>query len=102
LTCCRRDDEDDDDEEGGGKRSKGRASGGGSTPKPSSLLLSSLELSDTQVYEPYIRALLGTTSHFCEVVVLESMRRGAASGARAVRLEAVSPLTLLLLYYSPA
>ena len=36
----------------------------------SSVLLSSLELSDTQVYEPYIRALLGTDSHFCEVVVL--------------------------------
>ena len=34
----------------------------------SSLLLSSLELSDTQVYEPSIRALLGTASHFCEVV----------------------------------
>ena len=31
----------------------------------SSLSLSSLELSDTQVYEPYIRALLGTASHFC-------------------------------------
>ena len=28
----------------------------------SSLLLSSLELSDTQVYEPYTRALLGTAS----------------------------------------
>ena len=28
----------------------------------SSLLLSSLELSDTKVYEPQIRALLGTTS----------------------------------------
>jgi len=28
-------------------------------------------LSDTKVYEPYIRALLGTTSHFCEVVVLD-------------------------------
>jgi len=37
----------------------------------SSLLLSSLELSDTQVYAPYIRALLGTASHFCEVVVLK-------------------------------
>ena len=35
------------------------------------LLLSSLELSDTKVYEPYIRALLGTASHFCEVVVLK-------------------------------
>ena len=31
-----------------------------------------LELSDTKVYEPYIRALLGTTSHYCEAVVLES------------------------------
>ena len=36
-----------------------------------SLLLSSLELSDTQVYEPLIRALLGTASHVCEVVVLK-------------------------------
>jgi len=30
----------------------------------SSLLLSSLELSDTRVYAPQIRALLGTASHF--------------------------------------
>ena len=36
-----------------------------------SLILPSLELSDTQVYEPYIRALLGTTAHFCEVAVFE-------------------------------
>ena len=36
---------------------------------PSSLLLSSLELSDAQVYEPYIRARLGTAAHLCEVVV---------------------------------
>ena len=35
----------------------------------SSLLLSSLELSDSKVYEPYIRARLGTATHFCEVVV---------------------------------
>ena len=34
-----------------------------------SLLLPSLELSDTQVCEPQIRTLLGTASHFCEVVV---------------------------------
>jgi len=33
----------------------------------SSLLLSRLELSDTKVYEPQIRALLGTAAHFCEV-----------------------------------
>ena len=36
-----------------------------------SSLLSSLELSDTKAYEPETRALLGTASHFCEVVVLE-------------------------------
>jgi len=35
------------------------------------LLLSSLELSDTTIYEPQIRALLGTASHFCQVVVLK-------------------------------
>ena len=33
----------------------------------SSLLLSSLEFSDTKVCEPEIRALLGTASHFCEL-----------------------------------
>ena len=37
----------------------------------SSLLLSSLELSDTKVYEHQIRALLGTALHFCEAVVLK-------------------------------
>ena len=37
-----------------------------------SLLLSSLELSDAQVEEPCIRALLGTASHFCEGVALKS------------------------------
>ena len=30
--------------------------------------MSLLELSDTQVYEPSIRALLATASHFCEVL----------------------------------
>ena len=34
-----------------------------------SLLLSSLELIDTKAYEPQIRALLGTASQFCKVVV---------------------------------
>ena len=42
-----------------------------------SLLLSSLELSDTKDYEPYIRALLGTASHFCEVVALKSRTANA-------------------------
>ena len=41
-------------------------------PSSSSLVLSSLELSDTKVYEPSIRARLGTASHFCEAVVLRS------------------------------
>jgi len=45
--------------------------GGRSWSSSSSLLLSSLELSDTKTYEPQIRALLGTASHFCEVVVLK-------------------------------
>ena len=31
----------------------------------------SLKLSDTRVYEPQIRARLGTTAHFCKVVVLK-------------------------------
>ena len=35
----------------------------------SSVSLSSLELSDTKVYEPYIRDLLGAASQLCEVVV---------------------------------
>ena len=48
---------------GGGEQTRGRPS--------SSLLLSSLELSLTQVYAPYRRALPGTASHFCEVVVLQ-------------------------------
>ena len=42
----------------------------------SSLLLSSLELSDTSIHEPQTRARLGTTSHFCKVVVLKLWFRG--------------------------
>ena len=38
---------------------------------PSTLLLSSLELSATEVYEPSIKARLGTAAHFCEVGVLK-------------------------------
>ena len=38
----------------------------------SSLLLPSLALSDTKVYELEIRARLGTAAHFCEVGVLKS------------------------------
>ena len=50
----------------------------------SSSLLSSLELRDTPVYEPSIRALLGTASHCCEVVVLK-LRTPEAGGARQGR-----------------
>ena len=35
----------------------------------SPLFPSSLELSDTHVYAPYIRALLGVAPHFCEEVL---------------------------------
>ena len=54
----------------------------------SSLLLSSLELSDTQVYGPQIRALLGTASHFCEVVVLKlrTVPIGTALSLRTLRV----------------
>ena len=43
----------------------------GLSSSSSSLLLPSLELSDTRVYEPYIRARLGTAAHLFEVVVLK-------------------------------
>ena len=37
----------------------------------SSLLISSLALSDTNVYAPQVRARLGTTAHFCKAAVLK-------------------------------
>ena len=40
----------------------------------------SLKLSDTRVYAPQILARLGTTTHFCEVVFLESMSLKYAHG----------------------
>ena len=43
-------------------------------PSSCAVLLSSLELSDTHVYDPSIRALVGTASHFCESVVLNIPR----------------------------
>ena len=43
-----------------------------SAPSASFLSLSSLELSHAKICEPQIRALFGTASHFCEVLVLES------------------------------
>ena len=50
----------------------------------------SLKLSDTTLYEPQIRARLGTTAHFCEVVVLKlktvPLGAGVAAGARGGRV----------------
>jgi hypothetical protein len=37
----------------------------------SSLLLSSLELSGTKVYEPYVRICLEITARFCKEVILK-------------------------------
>ena len=37
----------------------------------SSFLSSSLELSDTTIYEPWIQALVGTAGPFCEAIVFE-------------------------------
>ena len=65
----------------------------------SALLLSKLELSDTEVYEPDKRALLGNASHFCQVVVLKPP---TASGDPGVQLRglhahvAPQPRTVLL------
>ena len=50
------------------------------------LLLSSLEFSDTHVYQPEIRGLLGIASHFCKVVALELkcvIHASISNGARA-------------------
>jgi len=47
----------------------------------SSLLISSLGLSDTKVYEPQIRARLGTASHFCKAADLVGERRGGGGHA---------------------
>ena len=64
-----------------------------------SLSLSSLELSDTKVYAPYIRARLGTAAHFCEVVVvtLRTGRGGCLQTARpwscASQSRFVAPVT---------
>ena len=44
------------------------------TGSSSSSLLLILEMSETKVYEPQIRALLGTATHFCAVLVFKSRR----------------------------
>jgi len=64
------------------KKKKNGARPPGGVLLASSSLLSSLELSDTKVHEPQIRALLGTASHFCEEVVGGSCWRGAVPSSR--------------------
>jgi len=63
----------------------------------SSLLLSRLESSDTQVYEPQTRALLGTDSHLCEVVVLKL--RTVPLGT-SLRSDVISSIKILSRYSS--
>jgi len=50
----------------------------------SSLLLSSLELSDTKVYEPYIRALFGNASHFWGVPYIRGGEHLISEGVAAI------------------
>ena len=54
----------------------------------------SLKLSDATVYEPQIRARLGTTPHFCRVVVLKLRAEEAGpAGIRGCRSETASRLS---------
>ena len=53
----------------------------------SSLLLSSLELSATKVYEPYTRALLGTAAHFFKAVEASRARSRTIRGADGAACE---------------
>jgi len=63
--------------------------GGGSLPLYAPSLLSSLELSDTRVYESSIRALLGTVAQFCKVGVslraLASLHNVVYNGSSVIR-----------------
>ena len=58
----------------------------------------SLELSDTQVYEPEIRALLGTPSNFCDVVPLPPP---STSIGRQARHSARPPTPLDIVHWIP-
>ena len=61
-----------------------------------------LELRDTKVYEPGTRALLGTASHFCEAVVLESrtVPSGTALGSRSGALRWRTHVAAVASYFS--
>jgi hypothetical protein len=67
----------------------------------SSLLFSNLELSDTKVHEPSIRAFLGTDLHCCEVVVL-GLRTGYGEGPLEKRKVRVQSVRFFDLYQSRA
>ena len=60
----------------------------------------SLNLRDTKVYEPSIRARLGTTAHFCRVVVLKLRASGVANEKASVggKEEAVWRLDFTLVW----
>ena len=45
-----------------------------------SAFLSCLELSDAKVNDPQVRALLGTASHVCTVVILRYIKNNHAQG----------------------
>ena len=88
-----------------GLRSSERRSwlGGGSRPAapprrglapPSSLSLSSLELSETTIYKPQLRALHETASHFCLVVVRSWLGGGSRPAAPPRRGLAPPPARL--------
>ena len=52
----------------------------------------SLKLSDTRVYEPQIRARLGTKTHFCEVVCTPQRRVAERTPHRSNRTKSESSL----------
>ena len=57
----------------------------------------SLKLSDTRVYEPQVRARLGTTAHFCRRQGRDQGRdREAGGGAGALLLLLINFLLLLI------
>ena len=58
-----------------------RSTAKGGRASSSALLLSSLELSDTTIYEPSLRAFLGTAPLFCQVVVLNLSTPSARSSS---------------------
>jgi len=53
----------------------------------------SLRLSDTRVYEPQIRARLGTTAHFCKVASVLNVLYGEPSFTQSENLLEFSEVT---------